>query len=243
MERIAIIGVGTMGHGIASDFARGGFEVAVCDISAGRLAQALVQIEQGLEEFVSWDLLPPAEVQATMARIRTTTSIEEAAGDAELVIETVFEDLALKQEVFRQLDQVCPADTILASNTSSFMPSLLAPATNRPEQVVVAHFFYPPPLMPLVEVVRGSQTTDETVQAVYRTLQAAGKSPIIIQKEAMGFLANRLQLALLREALYIVEQGIASAQDVDTAVYQSFGRRLAVAGPLQMGERYRWAGT
>jgi 3-hydroxybutyryl-CoA dehydrogenase len=236
IRHAAVIGAGTMGHGIGSDLARAGLEVVLCDLSAERLQLARSRIERGLEEFVGWGLLADGEVSQVLARIRTTTSLLDAVADADLVIEAVYENLELKREVFRQLDALCAEHTILASNTSSYRPGLLAQVTGRPDRVVVAHFFYPPPLMPLVEIVRGPHTSMETVEAVRRTLEAAGKSPIVLHKEAAGFLANRLQMALLREALFIVEQGIASAQDVDTAVHQGFGRRLAVVGPIELAE-------
>jgi 3-hydroxybutyryl-CoA dehydrogenase len=225
-----------MGPGIGQDFACAGFEVVLCDLSQEILEQAINKIERDLQEQKDWGFITAGEVQSTLDNIQTTTVLPDAAADADLVIEAVFEDLELKQRVFRELDQICPEHTILASNTSSLMPSTLASVTNRPDRVLVAHFFYPPPLMPLLEIVRSAFTSDETVAAVYDVAKAARKSPIVVQKEALGFIANRLQVALLREALYIVEQGIATAQEVDIAVKQSFGRRLSIAGPIEMAE-------
>jgi len=236
IQRITVVGAGTMGHGISQVFACAGHEVTLCDLTEDKLAQARKWIERNLAEEVGWGLLSHQDVQSALDRIQTTTSLEKATGDADLVIEAVFESLDLKRQLFRDLDRLCPEHTILGSNTSSFMPSKLASATEHPERVLVVHFSFPPPLIPLVEIVRSEATSDDVVEAVYNVLKAAGRSPIIAQKEATGFIINRIQLAILREALSIVERGIATAQDVDLAVKHSFGRRLAVAGPLEMVE-------
>ncbi len=151
-----------------------------------------------------------------------------------MVIEAVFEDLPLKQRIFADLDRLTPPRAILASNSSSFMPSALAASTGRPDRVLVAHYFNPPHLLPLVEVVRGPQTSNETVATMAALLRHIGKRPAIIQKEAPGFVGNRLQMALFREALAIVEAGIASPEDVDVVVKNGFGRRLAAAGPFEV---------
>lgn len=221
LQRISIIGAGTMGHGIALDFARAGCAVTLCDSSASALERALEKIGA-------------AEASA-LSRLHTSTSLADAA-EADLVIEVVYEDLSLKQSIFAELDRLCPPRTILASNTSSFMPSLLASATRRPDRVLVAHYFYPPALLPLVELVCSPQTSEATLQSVRAAMLGAGKTPVVVRKETPGFIANRLQNALLREALYLVEQGIASPQDVDLSVKMSFGRRLAVKGPLETAE-------
>jgi 3-hydroxybutyryl-CoA dehydrogenase len=236
IRNITVVGAGTMGHGIGQEFASAGFDVVLQARTAATLSKAEEQISRNLHEMSDWGLLPTTEIQPIMNRIRSTTSLGEAVADADLVIESVFEDLELKQRLFSELDDLCQEHTILGSNTSSLMPSSLASVTRRPDRVLNIHFFYPPHLMPLVEIVRGERTSDETIHIAYRTVKAAGKSPIVVQKESLGFLANRLQSALLREALYIVEQGIATAQDVDTAVKTSFGRRLSVAGPIEMVE-------
>ena len=237
IERIAVVGAGLMGHGIGQEFALAGYAVVFHDLTEEKLQQATQRIQRHLRELTDWGIVPAGEVPSTMDRIQTTTVLEEAAADADLVVEAVFEDLTLKQRIFRELDSICPECTILASNTSSLMPSMLASATERPDRVLVAHYFYPPYLLPLVEIVRSEFTSDETVDTIYELLKAVGKSPIVVQKEALGFIANRLQVALFREALHIVERGIATAQDVDIAVKNSFGRRLAVAGPLEMLEQ------
>jgi 3-hydroxybutyryl-CoA dehydrogenase len=234
--RVAMVGAGTMGRGIAQDFARAGYEVALHDISSDNLSQAREYIARSLADQAQWGLFPHSEIEAALSRIVTTTSLPEAACEADLIIEAVFEDLALKRDVFRDLDCLCPPRTILASNTSSYMPSLLAAATQRSDRVLVVHYFYPPPLMPVVELVRAATTSDDTLRVVYDAVKSTGKSPIVVQREVPGFIANRMQAALLREALSIVAQGIATAQDVDTAVKQGFGRRLAIKGPIEMAE-------
>jgi 3-hydroxybutyryl-CoA dehydrogenase len=236
LRRIAVIGAGTMGHGIAQGFARAGFPVTLHDIAEDRLRQARANIAQNLQDEIAWGLTSAAEREAALGNLATTTSLAVAGGDADLVIEAVFEDLDLKLGVFRDLDAVCPPHTILASNTSSYPPSRLAAVTNRPERVLVAHYFYPPPLMPLVEIVAGPATAPEVVRAVWDVMQAAGKQPIVARQETVGFIVNRLQMALLREAYHLIEAGVATAEDIDRATKYSFGRRLAVVGPLELAE-------
>jgi len=240
IRRIAVVGDGFLGHGIGQEFALAGYDVVLHDLAEAQLQKALHNIERNLEELASWGLAAHGQIPAALSRIRCTTALEEAAAEADLVVEAVFESLHLKQEVFGDLDRLCPERTILASNTSTLMPSMLASATRRPDRVLVAHYFYPPSLLPVVEVVPSEQTSPETVATVYGLLKRVGKSPIVVRKEALGFIANRLQFALQREALHIVEQGIASPQDVDIAVRDGFGRRLAVAGPFEIAEPIGW---
>ena len=235
-KRIAMIGAGLMGHSIGQTFAQAGSEVILYDLSKEILEQSIQRIEKNLQELADWGLILRKEIESTLNRLQITTVIEEAAADADLVVEVVLEDLELKQRIFQQLDNICPERTILTSNASGLMPSQYASVTNRPDRVVGTHYFYPPHLIPLVEIARGELTSDATVETVYELLKATGKSPVIVQKEAPGLIANRLQGALFREALYIVQRGIATPQDVDIAVKTSFGRRLAFAGPFEMME-------
>lgn len=236
IQKISIIGAGTMGHSIAQEFALAGFHVSIYDQSAQVLGQVLQRIEKNLVEMTEWGLIGKAAIAPTMDRLVVFDQLPAATGEADLVVEAVFEKLELKQNVFRQLDMACPAHTILASNTSSLMPSSLAAVTNRPDRVMVLHYFYPPHLMPLVEIVKSPFTAEANAQAVFAAVIKAGKKPIITQKEAMGFVANRLQSALIREAMYIIEQGIATAEDVDISVKYGFGRRLAHVGPIELAE-------
>jgi 3-hydroxybutyryl-CoA dehydrogenase len=236
IRRIAVVGAGTMGHGIGQELALAGYDVAFHDSSLTTLETVKERIRHNLLSLVDWDLAEEAQVGPTLERIETVANLEEAGAEADLVIEAVFENLEVKQEIFRRLDGACPERTILASNTSSLMPSMLASVTKRPDRVLVAHYFYPPFLMPLVEIVPSESTSDRVVTTVYELLRGMGKKPIVAQKEALGFIVNRLQVALFREAMNIVERGIATVQDVDTAVTSSFGRRLAVVGPLKLLE-------
>jgi 3-hydroxybutyryl-CoA dehydrogenase len=232
IKKIAIIGAGLMGHGIAQEFAQAGYEVHLHDISEGQLQHALKLIESNLSS--------TQQAETYLARIHASTDLEEVATDADVVIEAVLENLALKQAVFQKLDRLCPEHTILASNTSTLMPSKLATGTQRPDKILVTHYFNPPHLIPLVEIVRHDATSDETVSVIFDLLRKVGKSPVILNREVPGFVANRLQMALFREALSLVEQGVASPQDIDTVVKTGFGRRYAAAGPFAIWELAGW---
>jgi 3-hydroxybutyryl-CoA dehydrogenase len=162
--------------------------------------------------------------------------LETLVGDAGLVIEAVSEDLTVKQQIFASLDRACPSRAILASTTSALLPSALGRATQRPDRVLVAHYFNPPALVPLVELVRGPETSDETVATVRDVLLRIGKRPAVVQTEVPGFIGNRLQAALVREALSLVDRGVATPEDIDTVVKFSFGPRLSVAGVFEVGD-------
>ena len=236
IKRVTVVGAGMMGHGIGQEFAVAGYEVIFLGRNKEKLQQDVRKIERNLQELENWGIPAKDKIERVMARIQTTTELEEAVKDTDLVIEAIVEDLETKRQLFKQLDKASPQRTILASNTSTLNPSMLASVTRRPDRVVVAHYFNPAYLMPLVEIVRGKQTGEETVNTIYALMKAIGKKPIICQKEAPGFIANRLQLVLWREAFNIVQRGIATPQDVDMAVKNSFGRRLGVAGPFEIYE-------
>ena len=235
-KKITIVGSGMMGHGIGQEFAAAGHKVTFLGRQESKTKQDIKKIERNLQEMIQWDLISSDTCNTAMKNIHLTTSLKEAARDADLVIEAVVEDLDIKKQLFSRLDKACPAHTILASNTSTILPSLLETATKRPDRVVVAHYFNPPYLMPLVEIVRGKKTSDKTVDFLYNLLKSLGKDPIVCQKEAPGFIVNRLQMVLWREAFNIVQKGLATPQDVDMAVKKSFGRRLGIAGPFEIYE-------
>lgn len=236
IRRVAVIGAGLMGHGIAQEYALGGYDVALHDVSDERLREAGTRIRANLALFVEQGLATAEQAATVPERIRASTSLAEVARDADLVVEAVYENLELKRGIFAELDRCCPPHTILASNTSTFMPSKLATATNRADRVLVTHYFNPPHLLPLVEVVRGAATADQTIDTVVRLLQGLGKQVALVRQEVPGFIGNRIQAAIFREIFSIVERGIATPQDVDTVVKYGFGRRLAVAGPFELQE-------
>jgi 3-hydroxybutyryl-CoA dehydrogenase len=235
-KRISVIGPGMMGHAIALEFAAAGYQVTLCGRSEERLELALEKIENSLNELVQWKVISNDTVQPALDRLQITTDLAHAGSNADLIVEAIAEILEVKENLFAQLDEICPEHTIFASNTSSLLPTTLAAATQRPDRFLIAHYFNPPYLMPLVEIVRGQKTSDQAVAVVYNLMEAMGKSPIICQKEAPGFIVNRLQLVLWREAFNIVQRGIASPQDVDLAVKKSFGRRLGMVGPFELYE-------
>ncbi len=236
IKKISVIGPGMMGHAIAQEFAVAGYEVMLCGRSEERLKLASDKIERSLIELTEWEIISENAIGPSLERLQTTTDLTAAGSSADLIVEAVVEELEVKHELFSKLETICPQDTIFASNTSSMLPSVLAAATRRPDRFLVAHYFNPPYLMPLVEIVRGKETSDATVEVVYNLMKSMDKSPIICQKEAPGFIANRLQLVLWREAFNIVQKGIASPQDVDLAVKNSFGRRLGMVGPFELYE-------
>ncbi len=240
INTIAVIGAGLMGHGIAQEFAVAGFSVYLHDITEEQLAVACLQIEQNLALLAEHGVVDKSNIPDIMQRVNTTPELVVATENADFVIEAVSENLPLKQQIFEKLDNVCQPHTILASNTTALMPSQIGVNTDRQDRVLNAHYFNPPYLIPLVELIRGPATSDETVSITYNLLKCIGKTPAIIEKEAPGFVGPRLQAALIREAFSIVEQGIASAETVDLVVRNSFGRRLGVAGPFEVFELAGW---
>jgi 3-hydroxybutyryl-CoA dehydrogenase len=178
----------------------------------------------------------PEQAASALPRIGGGTVLQDSVADADLVVEAVAENLPLKQQIFRTLDAVCPRHTILASTTSTLLRSALASATRPPDRVIVAHYFNPPALVPLVEGVRGPNTSDETVTTECDLLVHVGKRPALIDKEVIGFISVRLQAALGREAGSLVERGVATPEDIDTRVKYSFGRRLAVASIFEIAD-------
>ena len=240
INNIAVIGAGLMGHGIAQEFACAGYRVYLHDISNDLLLNAREQIGNNLKLLAEHGIIKYESMSATLQRIQTTIELSAAVETADYVVEAVTENLPLKQQIFHQVDNLCPPHTILASNTTALMPSQIGINTDRLDKILNTHYFNPPYLIPLVELIRSPNTSDETVSITYDLLTAIGKTPAIIEKEALGFVGPRLQAALIREAFAIVEQGIADAETVDLVVRNSFGRRLSVAGPFEVFELAGW---
>ncbi len=222
-----------MGHGIAQIFALSGRQVWLNDLEEDMLTQAEANIRKNLDVFVENGLISPEEVSPALARIKTTTSFEQAAGPADYVVEAVSENLALKQTIFKELDKICRSETILSTNTSVISISEIASQANNKSRIVGTHFWNPPHLIPLVEVIPGKETTPDTVELAFNLLTDVGKHPVRVKRDVPGFVGNRLQHALWREAISIVDQGIAEAAVVDEVVKMGFGIRLPVLGPLE----------
>ena len=229
-----------MGHGIAIEFALAGYDVRLHSRSEESLERAQGMIGDSLERLRDLGRVSEQQAESVPVSVRMSTELAEAVGDADLVIESISEDISAKTELFGRLDELCPDRTILASNTSSFLPSRLAAATTRPEKVINAHFLNPPFFVPLVEVVPTAQTSEETTSVVMKLLTSLGKQPILVEREVPGFVASRLQMAVLREALWLVENEVASAEDVDKAISAGLGRRWATAGVLHVLEVAGW---
>lgn len=233
-ERIAIIGNGIIGHGTAQVFAMAGHGVTMIGRNPASLAAALERIKSSLKDFVAHDILSFAEAKAVPGRIAVSTRLDDAK-DADFVLEAVTEDLALKIDIFARLDAICRPDAILAS--SSGQPaSALTPGVQRKDRVIAAHFWYPPQLIPLVEVCGGPQCSPAVVERTVALIRRAGKNPVVIDKEVKGFIGNRLQFALLREAWSLWAEGVARPEVIDAVVRTSFGRRVGVTGPIESAD-------
>jgi 3-hydroxybutyryl-CoA dehydrogenase len=233
-ERVGVIGNGIIGHGIAQVFAMAGRPVTMIGRSGESLARAMEKISASLADFAAHGLIGETEREAVMARIGTSVKLDDAAG-ADLVIEAVTEDLFLKLGLFEKLDRICPPPTVLGSSSGQPASALVA-RVSHPERVVATHFWYPPQLIPLVEVCAGPATSPDVVPWVCRVLKDAGKAPAVIDREIPGFIGNRLQFAMLREAWALWASGAASAEAIDTVVRNSFGRRVAVTGPIESAD-------
>ncbi len=234
LETVAVIGNGIIGHGIAQVFAAAGRQVVMIGRDAASLARALDRISASLGDFASHELIERQAIPKILERIRTSTSLEDAR-DAQLVIEAVTEDLALKLDIFEQLDRICPPPAVLASSSGQPASALIARVTH-PERVIATHFWYPPQLIPLVEVCASPKTLAGVTTWVCEQLRAAGKEPAVIDREIPGFIGNRLQFAMLREAWALWASGAASAEAIDTVVRNSFGRRVGITGPIEFAD-------
>ena len=232
-QSVAIIGAGLMGHGIAQVFAVHGHPVFLMDLEDTALSNAIESIRANLALMAKSGIGSEAEIEPAVQRITTTTDLGRAASPAHFVIEAILEKLELKQDLFRELDSLCSPDTILATNTSVISISEIAQRANYRERIVGTHFWNPPYLIPLVEVIRGDESDQEVVDRTFDLMREVGKHPVRVQKDTPGFVGNRLQHALWREAISIVEHGIADPATVDECVRYGFGLRLPVLGPLE----------
>ena len=228
-KKLAVVGAGLMGSGIAQVAAQAGYDVTLRDIGEDALARGIKAIEKSYAKFVEKGRLTAEDRDAALARITTTTDIE-AANDADIVVEAVFEKYDVKAEVFRALDKIASDDAVLATNTSAIPITQIAAVTNRPESVVGTHFFSPVPMMRLCELVRGHKTSDDTLAKAKAFAEDTGKTCIVVNRDVAGFVTTRLIVALSIEAAKLVESGVASAEDVDTACKLGFGHAM---GPLQ----------
>jgi 3-hydroxybutyryl-CoA dehydrogenase len=222
---IAIVGAGLMGHGIAQVFARSGHDVRVFDPSAAALSSVHERIASNLEML--------GQSQEALRHVTTHERLDTTVKDAQFVVECGPEDLALKQTIFADIEAAAPASAILASNTSVIPISAIMARLRDATRALGAHWWNPPYLIPLVEVIRTAQTSNECIDQTLALLHSVGKTPVRVERDVPGFVGNRLQHALWREAIALVQEGICDARTVDTVVKASFGRRLAVLGPLE----------
>ena len=231
-QSVAVIGAGLMGSGIAQVAAVAGHPVVLRDVTSQATARGLEAIEKSLARFVAKETMTAADAEAAVARITTTTDLADVAG-ADLVVEAVFENVDVKTAVFAELDAVVKDGAVLATNTSAIPVTRIAAATRRPEFVVGTHFFSPVPMMKLCEVVRGHRTSQQTMDVTTAFVRGLGKTVVVVTRDVAGFVANRMLLALTVEAVALLESGVASAEDVDTACRDGFGHRM---GPLQTAD-------
>lgn len=226
--RLAVIGAGLMGSGIAQVAAQAGWQVILRDLDDAATQRGLDGIRRSLEKFAGKGAISAGDVEATLGRITLTTDLDDAA-EADVVVEAVFERLDVKHEVFRALDKICKADAVLATNTSAIPVTQIAAVTQRPESVVGTHFFSPVPMMKLCELVRGYKTSDEALATARAFAEEIGKTCIVVNRDIAGFVTTRLIAALVVEAIKLVESGVVSPEDLDIACKLGFGHAM---GPL-----------
>jgi 3-hydroxybutyryl-CoA dehydrogenase len=234
IRRVALIGLGTMGHAIAQTFASAGYEVACFDESSTARDSLCDRVRANLAAFVSAGLTGAHDVEPTLARLLVVDTEAEAAADAQFITEAIVENLPAKQALLARLERITAADTILASNSSSFPISESGRLLEHPERAIVTHWFNPPQITPIVEVVPSELTDERVVEATMELLRDAGKLPIRLRRELPGFLVNRIQVAIQREVWDLVDRGVAAPAEIDAAVRGTIGFRFAALGPLEI---------
>ncbi len=236
IHNVAMIGSGTMGAGMSWCFAQAGYNVQLYDVSPQQLERACARIQAIQKLFVQEGLVAAQDAQAASERIVTTTKLDESLAGVQYVLEAAPEKLDLKQNLFRQMESLCPPDTILATNTSGLRITDIASVCQHPGRVGGMHWANPAEIVPLVEVIRGERTSDHTVAVIYQVTEKLGKMPVVVNKDIPGFVSNRLQYAVLREALHLVETGVVSPQDVDRTLKCGVGFRYPWLGPLETAD-------
>ncbi|GHD01442.1 3-hydroxybutyryl-CoA dehydrogenase [Pseudorhodoferax aquiterrae] len=231
IRTVGIIGAGTMGNGIAQACATSGIDVVMVDISDAAVQKGLATVAGSLDRLIKKDKATEADKSAALARIKTSTDYADLAA-AQLVIEAATENYELKLKILKQAEAVLPPETLIASNTSSISITKMAAATSRPEKFIGMHFFNPVPMMALVEIIRGLQTSDETHAAVHALALALGKSPITV-KNAPGFVVNRILVPMINEAFFVLAEGLATAEDIDAGMKLGCNQPI---GPLALAD-------
>jgi len=236
VKTVSIIGAGLMGHGIAQIFALAGYTVLLRDIKQELLMNAVNRMKDNLQKLSAAGLVRKEEIDTTLSRLKTTLDMKEAVASSDFMIEAASENIDLKKQIFREADKFSPEHAILATNTSGLQIADIAAITNRPGKVIGTHFWNPPYLLRAVEVVKGAGTTDETVKVTCDLLAKVGKKPVVVKKDIPGQIGIRVLYAMLREAMSLVENDVATAEDVDTVVKETLGTRLPVVGVLELAD-------
>mgnify|MGYP001799515102 CR=1 FL=1 len=232
MKNIAVIGSGTMGNGIAHVFAQSGYQVKLVDISQAALDKAIATISKNLDRLIKKEKISEADKEATLKNISTATSMEGQLNDVDLVVEAATENIELKLKIFEDLDKHCPEHTILASNTSSISITKIASVTNRASKVIGMHFMNPVPIMKLIEVIRGYATDDATTSIIMELSEKLGKVPVEVN-DYPGFIANRILMPMINEAIYSLYEGVAGVYEIDTVMKLGMAHPM---GPLQLAD-------
>jgi len=233
IKKVAVIGTGTMGPGIAQVLAQHEIEVQIFDIDPEQLKKARETLGANLNLMEQAGMLSDTGAADAGNRIQNAASLTDAVRDADLVIEVIPEVMDLKTRLLSELDEICGPDTILASNTSGLSITKMAQATRRPEKVVGMHWWNPPIIIPVIEIVKGESTGEDVLQTIDNLIRKIGKVPVLVKKDVPGFLGNRLQYALMREAIALLNEGVASAEDIDTMIKAGIGFKFPVMGPLE----------
>jgi 3-hydroxybutyryl-CoA dehydrogenase len=219
VKKVAVLGAGLMGHGIAQVAAQAAkYEVSLRDVKQEFLDNGMNMIKKSLQSFLKKEKISEKEVDETLKRIRPTLDLKEAVTGADLIIEAVPENVELKKNMYREVEKFAPEDALIGSNTSSISITELASATRRPEQFCGMHFFNPPQLMRLIEIIRGVKTSDETINAIVEVTKRMGKEPVVVNKDCPGFVVTRVLIPALNEAMYLAWEGIAEPKDIDKAI-------------------------
>ncbi len=227
---VAVVGAGRMGHGIALEFARGGHHVRLFDTAPGRAAAAIEEARRDASDLVSAGLIAPDEVDDVVARLEASDHLVDAVGAAELVTEAIIEEIGAKQALFAELDRLCAPSAILASNTSGISITAIGAVCQRPERVVLTHWLLPPHLIPVIEIASPDGVDQSALERTRRVLEALGKWPVHVRRDVPGYLMNRIQFALAREAMHLVAEGIATPEELDRLVRGALARRMPTVG-------------